>query len=334
MSQPLLTVEFAATAEAMLARVKAAQRILIPTHINVDGDSLASVLALSRTLRGMGKEVVAIISDGHVPHMLQFLVSADGPVAYSGQTLPPTDLAFLVDITGLSRIGPVQNDLGDRLERAALLNLDHHVSNERFGALNLVDTTAAATAELLYLLLRHWGVTITDDLATPLLAGVLTDTLSFQTSSTTPRTLRVAADLIAAGAPLEPLVGAIFRAKPLSSACLFGAVVASARLEDGLLMAEVTPAMLAACGAQASETEGVISYLAGVEEAVIFALFYERPDGWRVSLRSNSDAVDVARLAAQFGGGGHARAAGCTLTGGAEERARFIAAAKAAMSAE
>jgi phosphoesterase RecJ-like protein len=323
-----------ATADAMLARVRAAQRVLIPTHINVDGDSLGSVLGLSRALVSLGKDIVAIISDGQVPHHLQFLMAAAGaPLRYTGQALPPTDLTFSIDITGPGRLGALGRDHPDRLARDRVLNLDHHISNEGHGALNLVDPTAAATAELVFLLLQQWGVAVTPAVATPLLAGLLSDTLSFQTSSTTPRALRVAAALMEAGAPLERLVGPLFRAKPLSSARLFGAIVSAAHYADGLLWAEVTPAMLAACGAQASETEGVITYLSGVEEAVIFALLYEQPGGWRASLRSTSDAVNVATLAAQFGGGGHARAAGCTLTGGPDVRARFLAEARAAIAA-
>lgn len=328
MSEPHLTAELAATADAMLARVRAAARIFIPTHINVDGDSLASVLALSQALTGMGKEVVAIVSDGQVPHLLRFLCGPDAPVAYTGQHLPPTDLSLLADITGPSRVGAPAAALPDLFIRERLLNVDHHISNEGFGCLNLVDTGAAATAELLYLILRRWEVTITAAIATPLLVGVLTDTLSFQTSSTTARTLRVAAELVAAGARLEPLAEALFRAKPLSTARLFGAIAAAARLDGGLLYADVTPAMLAETGAQPSETEDAIGYLSGVEEAAIFALFYERPDGWRVSLRSRSDAVDVARLAGEFGGGGHPRAAGLTLVGGPALREGFMTRAK------
>jgi phosphoesterase RecJ-like protein len=333
MTTATLAPDLAAVADAMLARVRAAGRILLPTHVNVDGDSLGSVLGLSRALRAAGKEVVAVISDGQVPPHLQFLLAGDAPLLYAGQPLPPTDLTLLVDITGPGRLGALAAAHGDRLARAGLLNIDHHVSNERFGALNLVDPTAAATAELIALLLARWGWPLTADVATPLLAGLMTDTLSFQTAATTPRAMYVAGMLLEAGAPLEPLVRHLFRAKPLSTARLFGAVVAAARLEDGLLWSEVTPAMLAACGAKASETEGVITYLTGVEEAVVFALFYERADGWRVSLRSNSDAVDVAVLAQRYGGGGHARAAGCTITGDRAVRDAFLADVRAAIAA-
>jgi phosphoesterase RecJ-like protein len=333
MSEPRLSDEFAPVAAAMLERLRAATGILIPTHINVDGDTLASVLALSRALSGLGKAVVPVVSDGKVPHALQFLCAADSPILYTGQALPPFDLIFFADITGPSRLGPLAQALGDRLTPEHLFNVDHHVSNERFAALNLVDVGAAATAEVLYLLLRGWGIPITAELATPLLAGVMTDTLSFQTPSTTARTLHVAADLVAAGAPLEHLADALFRAKPLSTARLFGAVVDSARLDDGLLCAEVTQAMLAETGAQPSETEDVVSYLSGVEEAAVFALFYERADGWRVSLRSSTDAIDVSRLAAEFGGGGHARAAGLTLVGGRALRTRFVQRAKTVIAA-
>jgi phosphoesterase RecJ-like protein len=256
----------------------------------------------------------------------------DAPLLYAGQPLPPTDLSFLIDITGPSRLGALATVLSDRLVPAVTLDLDHHVSNERFGAVNLVDPSAAATAELVYLLLERWGLPVTAEVATPLLAGLLTDTLSFQTTATSPRALRVAAALIEAGAPLEPLVNQLFRAKPVSTARLFGAVVGAARLEDGLLWSEVTPAMLAACGAKASETEGIIMYLSGVEEAVVFALLYARDDGWRVSLRSNSDAVDVAALAGRYGGGGHPRAAGCTLVGDATVRDAFLADVRVAIA--
>ena len=334
MSEPALAVGFQPTAAAMLDRVRAARSILLPTHINVDGDSLSSVLALSHVLRAMGKEVIAVVTDGHLPYSLRWLHDErNGPLLYSGQELPPTDLSVLADITGLNRLGQLGKDLADRLNEDQMINLDHHVSNERFGRLNIVDEQAAATAELLYLIFRRWDVPITADLATTLLVGLLTDTLNFQTSSTTPRTLRVGADLIEAGAALEPLVTRLFRVKPFSSARLFGAILGAARLDGRLLSAEITPEMLAACGAEASETEGAISYLSGIEEAVIFALLYKQPQGWRVSLRSNDDRVDVAQLAAHFGGGGHPRAAGCSLPAGQESRDAFFEAARAAIAA-
>lgn len=333
MSTLQLPPEFGPAADAMLSRLHAAAAVLVPTHINPDGDSLASVLALSRALTTLGVATVPIVSDGQVPPTLQFLLRDDAPLLYTGQAVPATDLTLLVDITGLSRLGPLQHAQPDRFKQSVVLNLDHHISNERFGVVNLVDPTAAATAELVYLLLCHWRVALTPALASLLLVGLLTDTLGLQTSSTTPRTLRVAAALIEAGAPLEALVWQCFRTKPLTTARLFGAVVASAQQHAGLLTAEVTPAMLAMTGAEAGETEGAITYLTGIEGTVVFALFYEQPHGWRVSLRSNDDRVDVSALAAQFGGGGHRRAAGVTLTGGPDLRARFEAAVCAAIAA-
>lgn len=323
MTQPRLSPDLEAAAAAIFTRLNAASAILIPTHINADGDSLATVIALGRALLSLGKQVVTVISDGRVPPALEFLLTDDAPLRYTGQPLPPTDLTLMVDITGLARLGALSTDQPERFRQSVVLNIDHHISNERFGVVNLVDATAAATAELIYLLLTQWALPITPAIASPLLTGLLTDTLGLQTSSTTPRTLRVAADLVAAGAPLEAIVWSSFRAKPLSSARLFGAIVATATLQDGLLTAEVSQATLAATGAQSGETESAVTYLTGVEGTIVFALYYEQPTGWRVSLRSNSDRLDVSALAGRFGGGGHARAAGVTLQGGPELRARF-----------
>jgi phosphoesterase RecJ-like protein len=332
MSEVALAPEHLATADALIQRLQAARRILLPTHINVDGDSLGSVIGLARALRATGREALPVLSDGQTPHMLAFLTTGEPLLSGVDGALPATDVVCLVDITGPGRLGPLLPALGsDRV--AAGVTVDHHVSNEHFGAVNLIDPTAASTAELVYLLLRRWGLPVDAAIATPLLAGVLSDTLSFQTSATTPRALRVAAELVAAGAPLAALVERLFRAKPYSTARLFGAIVAASRLEDGLLWSEVTPAMLAAAGARASETEGAIMYLAGVEEAVVFALLYEQEDGWRASLRSNSDAVDVSALAARYGGGGHRRAAGCTIVGDSAVRAAFLDAVRGAIAA-
>ncbi|MCC6628134.1 MAG: DHH family phosphoesterase [Chloroflexi bacterium] len=331
MTEAVLAPEHVTTADALWRQLQAAHHILLPTHVNVDGDSLGSTIGLARALRAIGRAAHVVLSDGQAPHLLTYL-ARDEPLLAGTATLPTTDLVCLVDITGPGRLGPLQMVLGDDCIAAGLV-IDHHVSNERFGAVNLVDPTAASTAELIYLLLRRWGLPVTADVAAPLLSGVLSDTLSFQTTATTPRTLRVAADLVEAGAPLAAIVERLFRAKPYSTARLFGAVVATSRLEDGLLWAEITPAMLAAAGARASETEGVIMYLAGVEEAIVFALLYEQEGGWRASLRSNSDAVDVSILAGRYGGGGHRRAAGCTLSGGPRVRDAFLADLKVAIAA-
>lgn len=325
MSGLCLTADAAQIADAMRARLMAAKSILIPTHINPDGDSLASVIALGRALAQLGLATVTVVSDAQVPPSLQFLLTDNAPIFLDDRPLPPTDLSLLVDITGLARTGPLLRKYADRLKPEVTLAIDHHVSNESFGAINLIDTSAAATAEILYLVLCRWGVTITPAIAAPLLTGILTDTLGFQTSSTTARTMAVATALVEAGAPLPELMDACFRTKPLSTARLFGAVVAAAQFRDGLLWSEVTPTMLAATGAQSGETEGAITYLSGVAEALIFALFYQQGNGgWRVSLRSRTDAINVSSLAARFGGGGHPRAAGCTISGGPTERQRLM----------
>lgn len=313
-------------AAAALQLLKKAKRVLIPTHQNVDADGLASPLALSLALREFGIVAQPMLSDGQLPPSLEFLPHRDEVLAYGIDPLPDYDMLILADCSDRKRLGGFYADDPSRLDGKSvpIINIDHHVTNDRFGTINIVVPQAAATAEIVAELLRAWGVTLTKSIAQCLLAGIYGDTLGLRTSSTTSRTMRTAADLVDAGANPEPIVDALFRIKPRSTVCLWEKALQNVEWTGVVIWTELTDDMFKSCGAVASEAEGMVNFLVGTEGSLVAAILYAIEGGWRVSLRSMPEDVDVAKIAAEFGGGGHPRAAGCTILGGEAEKRHFL----------
>lgn len=309
--------------------------VLIATHANPDADAVASTLALHMVLRQHGVQTIPTIGDGRLPPELAFLPDSSQLVMLSPTegSAPPADCIALVDCADPSRLGPLSRAAPQWFDgRVPLINIDHHVTNTRFGLVNLVDPAAAATTEVLAEWLILLEEPITPPLATCLLSGIYGDTLSLQTSSTRPQTLRLVATLLERGADLERVVAALFRSKPYSTVRLWGLALSRAQLRPPIIWTEITPDMLAESGATPAEGEGIVNFLLGVDQTLVAVMFYQQPENWRVSLRSASEQVDVATIAAQFGGGGHSRAAGCRLPPGPAARDAFLEAVAAAVA--
>jgi phosphoesterase RecJ-like protein len=173
-------------------------------------------------------------------------------------------------------------------------------------------------------LITLWGLPVTQPIAQCLLAGIYGDTLGLRTEATTARTMRTAADLVDAGANPAAITDALFRLKPVSTVCLWEHALRRVAWTGALIWTEVTSDDLSVCGASPSEAEGLVNFLAGTEGSRAAAILYATDAGWRVSLRSLPSDVDVAMIASEFGGGGHPRAAGCTVTGGEEGKTTFL----------
>ncbi len=311
-------------AEAALQRLLAAKTVLMPTHPNVDADGLATPLALMHALAARGVRVVPVVGDGIVPESLQFLPGFDKVVVYGRDPLPEWDLVCLADCSDRKRLGAFYTDDPSRIDAGApIVNIDHHVTNERYGAVAIVEPEASSASEVMADLFRLWDVRLTTDIAQCLLAGIYGDTLGLRTESTTPRTLRTAAALIEAGGEPGPIVDALFRIKPPSTVCLWRSALENVRWQGPVIYTEITVAALAECGADRSEAEGLVNFLAGTRGSQLAAILYETPTGWRVSMRS-LPGVDVAQICAEFGGGGHPRAAGCSVTGDRDDLRRFV----------
>ncbi len=272
--------------------------IFVATHIRPDGDALGSLLGLLLALEKTGARVAALCTDP-VPANYAFLPAADRILS-----LPPdwkAGLGIVVDCDGLGRTGALEPALASL---PALIDLDHHDTDRTFGQERLVDATAGAAAEIVHELIRDMGTPLDAEISTCLYAAILTDTGRFCYGNTTARSLRIAAELVASGADPHYIARNLSR---LSAA------------EDGQIVSSVLrPEDFECTGAAPSETEGIIGHLRAIGGTRVAILFVEPDhDAVRVSLRSDG-SVDVGEVALGFGGGGHAMAAGCTVTGSVE----------------
>jgi phosphoesterase RecJ-like protein len=237
-------------------------------------------------------------------------------------------MAVIVDSGDLARIGSLATSHAEWLGQSRIVNIDHHVSNPGFGAVNHVDADAASTCEMVTLLLPDLGVELDRDMATVLLAGIVNDTHTFAHPNVTPRTLRVAATLVEAGADLAAINRAIYAEKSNATIAVWGRILRGVETAAGgrVIHASMTEAMLAETGATREASEGFIDLLTISREADIALLFKEQgASQTRVSVRT-TDAADAVAIASVFGGGGHARAAGCTVAAPlADARAQVLA---------
>jgi len=301
---------------------RGASRVTTICHENPDGDTLGAGIALALAAERLGKAAEVVCADPPPPS-LAFLPGI-GRVQ-SAPTLEP-DVAVVVDSAELSRTGSIAIEHADWLARARIVNIDHHVSNPGFGAAQLVDHEAAATCELVALLLPELGVPLDEELATLLLTGIVQDTHTFAHPNATPRTLRVAALLVEAGASLSSINRKVYADRPFSTLALWGLMLAgiAQRCDGRIVYSSMTTEMLAATGEQPTASEGFIDLLASSRDADVTVLFKEvDATSTRVSVRT-TERADAVAITSAFGGGGHVRAAGCTLTVGIDAARELV----------
>jgi len=292
------------------AAIGESRSIVLACHVNPDGDALGSMLGLALALIPLGKDLVCLSQDG-VPDILRFLPGVERIA--TATDVPAFDLALVVDSGELARVGETVQPLVARARR--IVDIDHHVTAGAFGDIRVLDAHAASTAEIVYALLQTLDVPITSDIATCLFTGIITDTGSFRFQNVTPNTLRVAAKLLEAGAPPAHISENVFDNRTFAATRLLGlALSALSQTPDGqVVWTHITAQNFRTLGATDQDTEGVVNYVRGVRGAEVGILFREMEGGSiRVSLRAR-ESVNVAEVAARFGGGGHRMASGCTL---------------------
>ena len=306
----------AAVPDAVVARLGDARAVLAVGHENPDADALGAAIGIARIVEARGGRATVAASDA-VPALYAFL-----PGVAAVRTDPEPGLAYdlvvLCDCGDLSRAGAIRERHAALFAATPLLTIDHHASNDGTGDLAWIDPAAAATSEMVALLAVRLGVPLASGegaLATALMAGIVMDTATFAHPNATPRTLRVAAALLDAGAPLSEISRRLYRSKPDAQLALFGRVLA--RLErhaDGLVVASTMElADLAATGALSEHSEGIVDLLAQSEAAEVALLLKEKGPETRLSVRTRPGGVDATLLCGTWGGGGHARAAGASL---------------------
>jgi bifunctional oligoribonuclease and PAP phosphatase NrnA len=331
---------FSPDLDPVVAVLADAERVLVATHENPDGDAIGSMSASAMALRSLGKRVRTYLHrDSSIPHEVSFLDVTGlereiDPASLEGWTL------LAVDCGNERRLGPGHEAL--RAAAATVVDIDHHHDNSRFGDVNLVVGTASSSAEILTHVFDGLGVEITPAIAEALYVGLVTDTGRFQYRTTSPDALRLGARLMEAGADVHKVFERVFESMPFGKLVLLGRVIGNAvsYQEGRLLISHVTRADLELARGDEATTEGLIDYLRAVEGVEVAALIREQlplADGTitanRVSLRSRG-TIDVSLVARKSAGGGHKQAAGFSHPGSVDDIRRFLVSEIAAQLAE
>ncbi len=306
--------------------LEGAQTVLVASHVRPDGDAVCSVLGLALALQTQGKQVHMVLSDGvpsgfdHLTGVEQIARKASGPV----------DLVVSVDAADQSRTGEALSEYPN-----VDINIDHHVTNTLFGRLNLVEADSVATCAMLAEYLPAFGLDFSPAVVDALLTGILTDTIGFHTSNMNPKALRIAADLVEKGADLPFLYERALLRRSFSALRYWGAGLVKLQREGQLVWTTLSLAERQTAGYPGNDDAELVNNVAFVEGAAITVLFIEQKDKQvKISWRSQGD-IDVSRIAAQFGGGGHVPAAGAVLQGSLEEvQTKVLAATRAILQAE
>ncbi len=322
MAETTQTTEIAAIADA----IRGHERFVVVAHENPDGDALGSLLAMTLGLRSLGKDAVMYLAgDTALPGEYGFL-ELDGLVRAVPADMPERVLVA-VDCANARRIAEDTT----AIERALLvLDIDHHHDNSRFGDVNLIVSDASSTAEIVRDVFRELDVELTPAIAEALYVAVVTDTGRFQYTNTTPKALRLAAELVEAGADVHGIFQQVYETVQFAKLKLLARALDRARLLAGgrLVVSYLLRDDFAEVGAEEPYSEGIIDYLRAVEGAELVALIREPPRDEgptrRISLRSSRDEVDVSAIARKRQGGGHRQAAGFSSEESIDEIIDFI----------
>ena len=323
MSSPQTTSDLQAVAKA----IRENDRFLLTTHENPDGDALGSLLAAKLALDALGKDSVMYLpGEAPLPAEYGFM-----PLEELRRQLPDDvekRVLFALDCANESRLGQGQ----EALDRAPLvLNVDHHHDNSRFGKVNVVVADASSTGEIVRDLVRELGIDLAPELAEAIYIALVTDTGRFQYANTTPKALRLAAELVEAGADVHRVFQSVYESVQLAKLKLLARALERAEVYEGggIVVSYLLKTDFAEVGAAEPYSEGIIDFLRAVEGAEMAALIREPPapgrPARRVSLRSSSDEIDVSAIARASGdGGGHRQASGFSSELGIPEIVNFL----------
>jgi phosphoesterase RecJ-like protein len=302
--------------DAVVERIRAGRRFVISSHQRPDGDAVGSALAAAFALRGLGK-LADVVFDAPLPHYLAPFPGTD-TIRITPRVDEIYDAAIVMECGALDRTGVAG------LDRSPVVNIDHHLGNTRYGALNWIDESAAACGELVFTLIERLAAPLAREAATHVYLAILTDTGSFHFSHMTPRTFEIARRCVEAGADPQWIARTHYDSSTLGRVKIFGAVLNGMQLDPSgrVAVLTITKALADAAGATYDDTEGIINFPLSVKDIQAVAFFKEMLDGtWRVSMRSKG-ATDVRAIANRFGGGGHVNAAGCSASGDLAELQR------------
>ncbi|HAV77628.1 MAG TPA: hypothetical protein DCX53_09785 [Anaerolineae bacterium] len=295
------------TIGAIKERLKKARNILIASHVRPDGDAIGSLLGLGLALKDAGKSVQMVLTDG-VPASYKHL---EGSELILKKTNAEHDTFITVDCADFKRVGKIFEGFGQ-----PDINIDHHVTNEKFGKINLIEAEEVATAAVLTNHLPQWGYTITKPIAEALLTGIITDTLGFRTANTNPSALRLCAQLMEIGADMPDLYMRSLVKKTFVAAKYWGIGLSSMEHKNGIVWATLTVEDRKRTGYGGNDDADLINMVSAIDGNKVGMIFVEQNDNHvKISWRALEPGVDVSKVAKHFNGGGHAAAAGADIPG-------------------
>lgn len=311
------------TASHLSEIVSKHENFVLLSHARPDGDAIGSVVALKAVLEELGKNVVGLNEDP-VPDNLRFMRGSQGVQCPSGSL--DAEVVIALDTANRERLGErcLDSLSGDQI----WVNIDHHISNEKYGDYWLIDVRSAATAEILYAIIRELNWPLPDIARDALYVALSTDTGSFQYSNTSGRSHKMAADLVEQGLDVVALTSRLYHDYPLRRVELLRCLLETMQLSDDGRIAwwTLSRGTKKRIGIQAGDGEGLIDVLRAIQGVLVCGFIEEMDDGKiRFSLRSKNSSVNVCDICAHFGGGGHALAAGAKTAGPLDEAVlRFV----------
>ncbi len=285
-------------------KIKKSDNIVLIAHINPDGDALGSSLSLYSILKKTGKRVSVFNATKSLPSYLDFLPNFEKIV----NKLPKKiDLMISFDCGSFDRLGIDEKP-------SFLINIDHHISNTKYGDINIIDANAASSSQVVYNMLKENSVEIDKDSALCIYTALVTDTGSFQYESVTDRVFEMAADLVKCGVKPDFVAKMLFQRDRLSRLRLLAKAYDTIELccEGKVAFVEVTKEMMEITGAIKDDTDTIVNSVRGIASVEVACMLREDDEGIKISLRSKNYA-DVSKVVVRYGGGGHMRAAGATI---------------------
>lgn len=292
-----------------IEKILESKNIFIVSHVQPDGDNIGSILALGLALKKIDKNIVVLKSDT-IPSDYLFLPNVDIIQDYSDKL--EIDLLITLDSSDEDRLG--KNKV--LLEHAkTIINIDHHISNTNFGHINIVDSTAAATGELVYKIINRMNISIDKDIGTCIYTAISSDTGSFMYDNTTSETHEIISELLKLGIDKSNININLYQNRSIERTMLFIKALETLNLyfDNKVAVVKVTNKILEDSGSKMEDTEGIVSFIREIRDVEIAILLKEfNENEIKISMRSKKN-VDVAAICHNFGGGGHVKAAGCTI---------------------
>lgn len=298
--------------------ISESKKIYISSHMNPDGDSIGSIIGFGKGLLKKYPNVnIRVAIRDAIPEYLSFL---DTSMVENIMRYEKADLLFALDCGDENRLGI---DGLDKID--TIVNMDHHITNPLFGDINIVDTEASSTCEIVYNTLAGLGVELDLDIARPIYTGLSSDTGSFKYRSTGVRTHQIAGELLSTGMETEDIVRSLYQSNTMSQVTLIKESIENMELyRDGeIAILLITDEILESAGMSAEEVDSIVEFLRDIDTVEISAVLKKYDDKVKISLRSK-DKYDVSEIAKVFNGGGHMRAAGCKYDGDMEEAKRLL----------